>query len=81
MDTNNTPQEDMSTTTVDTVLTVTESAFVRMVFEEYNALMSQAEKHRNARLEALVKDHPVTGTISFRHSSIVLSRLICRCFR
>jgi len=64
------PQADTpAKTTTDTVLTATESAFVKMVFEEYNALMSQAEKHRNARLATLLEDHPVIGEVTFAENA------------
>ena len=64
------PQADTPVkTTTDTVLTATESAFVKMVFEEYQALVAQAEKHRNARLSALMEDHEVRGQVTFAENA------------
>ena len=67
--TNDTPAPDAPAAPKTTVLTVTESAFVKMVFEEYQALVSQAEKHRNARLAALLHDHPATGQVTFAENA------------
>ena len=46
-------------------LTRPEGALVRMVFEEYNALISQASKHRDSRLQVLVDTYGLTGAVMF----------------
>ena len=63
------PQVDTSATKTDFVLTATESAFVKMVFEEFQALMVQAEKHRNARLAPLLEEHKTVGQVTFAENA------------